>query len=51
MGCTVSLVCCEALETPGSPPVRAPVPEEDREFWGPVRVQSLRLLLQVAWLG
>ncbi|XDB47604.1 hypothetical protein AB1E18_001196 [Capra hircus] len=52
MGCTVSLVCCEALEPgprcgpqpPGSPP--APAPWEYREPPGSVRAQSRRLLLQ-----
>lgn len=53
MGCTVSLVCCEALEPgppcgpqpPGSPP--APAPWEYREPRGSTRAQSRRLLLQV----
>lgn len=53
MGCTVSLVCCEALEPgplcgpqpPGSAP--APAPREYRELRGSVRAQSRRLLLQV----
>lgn len=53
MGCTVSLVCCEALEPgppcspqpPGSP--SAPAPPRCPEPWTSARAESRRLLLQV----
>lgn len=57
MGCTVSLVCCEALEPlpscgpqpPGTPP--GPARPERGEPGGAAPVQRRRLLLQVGSCG